>query len=158
VRFRHHHEETLLIRGGKFTAKGDAVFAMILEIGEDILKVILLKVVSSMQQKGERAHSLILRANERSSVHGLEVGGDEGERGGDGGRVGGGRRRGNGLRLEIAITISYRHKLTSNKPLLHRFIQRAQGLREGVRGKERGSALARVSVLTTRRAAGGARA
>lgn len=48
MRFRHHHEETMLIRRGKVTTKGDALFAVILEIGEDILKVILLKVVSSM--------------------------------------------------------------------------------------------------------------
>ena len=97
MRFRHHHEETLLIRHGKFTTKGDAVFAMILEIGEDIVKVILLKIVSSMQQKGEGADSLILRAINSSSVHGLAVGGDEGERGGDGGRVRGGGGRGDGL-------------------------------------------------------------
>ena len=59
----------MLIRRGKFTAKGDAVFSMILEIGEDIIKVILLEVVSSMQQKGEGAHSLMLRAIDCSSVH-----------------------------------------------------------------------------------------
>lgn len=87
----------MLIRRGKFTAKGNALLAMILEIGEDIIKVILLKVVSSMQQKCEGADSLILRAIKSSSVHGLEVGGDEGERGGDGGRVRGRGGRGDGL-------------------------------------------------------------
>ena len=87
----------MLIRCGKFTAKGDAVFAMILEIGEDIIKVILLKIVSSMQQKGERAHSLRMRAIDCSSVHRLEIGGDENERSGDGGREGRGRGRGNRL-------------------------------------------------------------
>ena len=113
---------------------------MVLKVGDNVIKVVLLKIVSSMQQEVQRAEGVAPHFGEAvlvfarrvldvSGEHGVEIGSDVLQRVGglDGLRARGGGRGLNGC-MRLAHTLLNVDKLTSNEPLDDAVIQWAQRL------------------------------